>query len=222
MDLIYKVISIICKNAIEYFTKNGYTVFRNQKCRKDTKYFMRMRKKKNSEARLEACAELIINTPDDLEAYRDRFPVCLEIGCGKGGFIRDTAKRHPDRLFIAAELQTSAIITALENSKAAELTNVRFMNVNAMNLGEFFKKGEVKEIYLNFSDPWPKKGHTKRRLTYRDFLNVYKNILSDDGVIKMKTDNDGLFEFSLEEFKECGWTLDKMRAIKEKPIKKRS
>ncbi len=171
---------------------------------------MRMRKKKNSEARLEACAELIINTPEEMENYRNRFPVYLEIGCGKGGFIRDTAKRYPDRLFIAAELQTSAIITALENSKAAELDNVRFINANAMNLGEYFKKGDVKEIYLNFSDPWPKKGHTKRRLTYRAFLNVYKNILADDGKIIMKTDNDGLFEFSLEEFTECGWSLDKV------------
>ncbi len=171
---------------------------------------MRMRKKKNSEARLEACAELIINSPEEIESYRGRFPVYLEIGCGKGGFIRDTAKRYPDRLFIAAELQTSAIITALENSKAAELDNVRFINVNALCLGEYFSKGDVKEIYLNFSDPWPKKGHTKRRLTYRAFLDVYKNILADDGKIIMKTDNDGLFEFSLEEFRECGWSLDKV------------
>ncbi|MBE6619667.1 MAG: tRNA (guanosine(46)-N7)-methyltransferase TrmB [Ruminococcaceae bacterium] len=169
---------------------------------------MRMRKKKNSEARLEACADLIISSPEEMESYRDKFPVYLEIGCGKGGFIRDTAKRYPDRTFIAAELQTSAIITALENSKAAELGNVRFINTNALMLGEYFKKGDVKEIYLNFSDPWPKKGHTKRRLTYRAFLNVYKNVLSPDGRIVMKTDNDGLFEFSLEEFTTCGWTLE--------------
>ncbi len=168
---------------------------------------MRMRKKKNSEARLEACADMIIKSPEDMSEYKDKFPVCLEIGCGKGGFIKEKARRAPDTLFVGAELQTSAIITALENSKAAELTNVKFINVNALSLGEYFKKGDVKEIYLNFSDPWPKKGHTKRRLTYRAFLEVYKNILADDGKIIMKTDNDGLFEFSLEEFEACGWKL---------------
>ena len=171
---------------------------------------MRMRKKKNGEARLEACDHLVIHSPEEMELYSEKLPVCLEIGCGKGGFIRDTAKRNPDRFYIAAELQTSAIITALENSNAAELDNVRFINVNALELGQYFKKGDIKEIYLNFSDPWPKKGHTKRRLTYRSFLDVYKSILAEDGYIVMKTDNDQLFEFSLEEFSENGWTLERV------------
>lgn len=169
---------------------------------------MRMRKKKNGAARMEACAEWLLTTPEDLNAIRERAPFYLEIGCGKGGFITATAKANPDRYYIAVELVSDALVTALERAKAEEIPNLRFVNLNAKNLGEWFRPGEVAELYLNFSDPWPKKGHAKRRLTHRDFLAVYRPLLAEGGKICMKTDNVGLFDFSLEEFPEAGWRLE--------------
>ncbi|MGM9647663.1 MAG: tRNA (guanosine(46)-N7)-methyltransferase TrmB [Eubacteriales bacterium] len=169
---------------------------------------MRMRKKKNGAARMEACADWLLKTPEDLTALQEHAPFYLEIGCGKGGFITATAKANPDRFYIAVELVSDALVTALERAKAEEIPNLRFVNLNAKNLCEWFAEGEIAEIYLNFSDPWPKKGHAKRRLTYRDFLAVYKSLLADGGKICMKTDNVGLFDFSLEEFTEAGWRLE--------------
>ena len=169
---------------------------------------MRMRKKKNGAARMEACAQWLLTCPEDLNAIREKAPFYLEIGCGKGGFITATAKANPDRFYIAVELVSDALVTALERAKAEEIPNLRFVNLNAKNLGEWFSPGEVAEIYLNFSDPWPKKGHAKRRLTHRDFLAVYRPLLAEGGKICMKTDNVGLFDFSLEEFPEAGWRLE--------------
>lgn len=171
---------------------------------------MRMRKKKNGEARVAACAELLINEPSDIDAYREYFPIELEIGCGKGGFICETATRNPDKFYIAVELSTDALITALERAKREEIGNIRFMNVNAARLGEFFHSGDISVIYLNFSDPWPKKGHAKRRLTYRSFLELYKSILTADGKLCFKTDNRPLFDFSVEELGEMGWRIEKL------------
>lgn len=169
---------------------------------------MRMRKKKNGAARIEACADWLLRTPEDLLELKGNAPFYLEIGCGKGGFITATAMANPDRFYIAVELVSDALVTALERAKEAEIPNLRFVNLNAKNLGEWFSPGEIKEIYLNFSDPWPKKGHAKRRLTHRDFLAVYRPLLGADGRICMKTDNVGLFDFSLEEFPEAGWRLE--------------
>lgn len=169
---------------------------------------MRMRKKKNGASRMEACADWLLKTPEDLAAIKENGPFYLEIGCGKGGFITETAKVNPDRFYIAVELVADALVTALERAKEDNIPNLRFANLNAKTLGEWFAQGEVAEIYLNFSDPWPKKGHTKRRLTHRDFLAVYQSILAKDGKICMKTDNVGLFDFSLEEFPEAGWRLE--------------
>ena len=168
---------------------------------------MRMRKKKNGEARINACADYLIRTPDD-EGFRSMLPAELEIGCGKGRFICETAKLNPDKKYIAVELSTDALITALENASSQEIPNVRFINLNARELCTYFKKGDVKTIYLNFSDPWPKARHAKRRLTYRSFLALYKEFLPEDGRICFKTDNRPLFDFSLEEFKECGWRVE--------------
>jgi tRNA (guanine-N7-)-methyltransferase len=169
-----------------------------------------MRKKKNGAARMEACAQWLLTTPEDLNAIRERAPFYLEIGCGKGGFITATAKANPDRFYIAVELVSDALVTALERAKAEEIPNLRFVNLNAKNLGEWFHPGEVAELYLNFSDPWPKKGHAKRRLTHRDFLAVYRPLLAEGGKICMKTDNVGLFDFSLEEIEAMGLTLNAM------------
>lgn len=171
---------------------------------------MRMRKKKNGPARLAACAEYLLTDPADLEVYRECFPVELEIGCGKGSFICETAVRHPDRFYIAVELSTDALITALERAKREEIPNLRFINLNAAKLREYFSKGDVSVLYLNFSDPWPKSGHTKRRLTYRSFLELYRSILSNDGKLCFKTDNRPLFDFSVEELTETGWRIEKL------------
>ena len=164
---------------------------------------MRMRKKKNQEERVEACAALMIHNREELLSYRDKFPCELEIGCGKGGFICQMAERHPDRFYIALEVSTGALITAMERCVAAGIENIRFINANAVTLTDIFQKGEVAKIYLNFSDPWPKARHAKRRLTYRSFLELYRSILPENGVIEFKTDNRALFDFSLEEFAFC-------------------
>ena len=164
---------------------------------------MRMRKKKHGTQRLENCAEIIINSKEELLAL----PVSVEIGCGKGGFICELAKRNPDKNYIAIERVPDVALLAAEKALAAGITNVRFIVGDARILPEFFSKGDVERIYLNFSDPWPKKGHFKRRLTYRAFLDTYKSILCDEGSIIFKTDNRPLFDFSLEEFVFSGFEL---------------
>lgn len=164
---------------------------------------MRMRKKKNQEARVNACDALMIHGREELLTYKEHFPCALEIGCGKGGFICQLAKRNPDRFYIALEVSTGALITAMERAISEKIENIRFINANATMLGDLFQKGEIDRIYLNFSDPWPKARHYKRRLTYRSFLELYRSILTDDGAIEFKTDNRALFDFSLEEFEAC-------------------
>ena len=99
------------------------------------------------------------------------------------------------------------MVMAMEKAKNAELTNVVFADIDAEKLGEVFEENELSEIYLNFSDPWPKKKHAKRRLTYRSFLELYRRILSQDGIVYFKTDNRPLFDFSLEEMAECGYKM---------------
>jgi tRNA (guanine-N7-)-methyltransferase len=164
---------------------------------------MRMRKKKHGAERLEACSEYLLDK-DNIE-YKDS--MMLEIGCGKGAFILETARRAPDTQFIAMELVSDVALLAAEKIKSEEVSNVKFLVANAKTVDEIFKEGSFDRIYLNFSDPWPKAGHKKRRLTYRDYLEKYKRILKDGGAIFFKTDNRGLFDFSLEEFKECGFEL---------------
>ena len=164
---------------------------------------MRMRKKKNQDGRLLACRDLMLTTREEILEYQKYFPCELEIGCGKGGFICQMAQRHPDKFYIALEVSSGAIITAMERCIAEGIENVRFININATHIPELFQKGEISKIFLNFSDPWPKARHAKRRLTYRTFLEMYRSILPDDGVIEFKTDNRPLFDFSLEEFEFC-------------------
>lgn len=169
---------------------------------------MRARKKKNREKRVEACADLLITEPAEMETYKEKGPFELEIGCGKGGFICEKAKREPHKQFFAVELVTDVLVTALEKAREENIENLKFLNINAIRLPEFFSEGAVSVIYLNFSDPWPKARHYRRRLTYRDFLGIYKRILDRDGVIEMKTDNDGLFDFTLEELPEAGFAIN--------------
>ena len=171
---------------------------------------MRMRKKKNGERRIEACSEYLVSEPiSDLAAlFGNNNEVHVEIGCGKGNFVCGMSKAYPDVNFLAVEKVRDVCCIALEKAKAAseerESDNVRFYIGDANSLCELLPPHSVDCIYLNFSDPWPKKGHTKRRLTYRGFLEIYRKLLKEGGVLKLKTDNVGLFDFSLEEFEALG------------------
>ncbi|MGM0838176.1 MAG: tRNA (guanosine(46)-N7)-methyltransferase TrmB [Bacillota bacterium] len=134
-------------------------------------------------------------------------PIHIEVGTGKGTFITEMAKANPEINYIGIELFESVIVKALERAVEADIPNVKLLNVDAKKLTEMFEKGEVNQVYLNFSDPWPKGRHEKRRLTYKDFLDLYKTVLVEQGEIHFKTDNRGLFEYSLMSFSSYGLLL---------------
>lgn len=168
---------------------------------------MRMRKKKNCAVRMEKCSDIWIKNPEEYkgkwaEVFGNDNPVHIEIGCGKGNFVVGMAKLHPDVNFIAIEKVEDVLVMAMEKAIAAELTNVLFMDMDAERIEEFFEFGEIKRIYLNFSDPWKKNKQAKRRLTHKRFLDRYKKVLKPGDYIWFKTDNKGLFEFSLNSFCE--------------------
>lgn len=135
-------------------------------------------------------------------------PIHIEIGMGKGQFIMQLAKEHPDINYIGIERYSSVLLRALQKMEVEPLPNIRFLCMDASMITEVFDKEEVAKIYLNFSDPWPKERHAKRRLTSRQFFERYDKILARNGVVEFKTDNDDLFAFSMEEVAEAGWTLD--------------
>ena len=135
-------------------------------------------------------------------------PIHIEIGLGKGQFIMKLAKEHPDINYIGIERYSSVLLRALQKMEIEPLPNIRFLCMDASIITEVFDKEEVAKIYLNFSDPWPKERHAKRRLTSRQFFERYDKILARNGVVEFKTDNDDLFAFSMEEVAEAGWTLD--------------
>ena len=180
---------------------------------------MRMRKKKHGDERILACAELLIEAPETLKddpkkPFADKEKLlCLEIGCGKGNFAVGTTANEHDINLIAMERVRDVCCLALEKAKACKETrpdNLRFIIGNADNLEEWFPEKCLDRIYLNFSDPWPKAGHAKRRLTHRIYLEKYKKLLKDGGLLIFKTDNVGLFDFSLEQFAELGLTVEWM------------
>lgn len=178
---------------------------------------MRMRKKKHGAERISACSDIIIqNTVINSDNVNKIFecdtsrPLWLEIGCGKGGFVSALAAKHPDVNIIALERIADVAMLAMEKCKAAELPNVRFIVGDVSKLWDIFEDGTIDRIYLNFSDPWPKAGHAKRRLTHRRFLEQYRRILNPNGAIFFKTDNRGLFDFSLDEFRDCGFRLENL------------
>ena len=173
---------------------------------------MRMRRKKNGAARLAACEEFIFppDIKDPAEAFGNADPVHLEIGCGKGDFVCGMAEANPDVNFIAIERISDVLMLAAEKAKTKDLKNVKLAVMNAAVLNEKFAPKSISRIYLNFSDPWPKKGYAKRRLTYRAFLDIYKQILTDDGSIFLKTDDENLFDFSIEELTGSGFEITDM------------
>lgn len=144
------------------------------------------------------------------EIFGNTHPVHIEVGMGKGRFIMDMARLHPENNYIGIEMYDSVLLRAVQKREQLEeeIPNLYFVRMDARILPEVFEKGEVGRIYLNFSDPWPKERHAKRRLTSRQFLERYSEILLPQGRVEFKTDNRGLFEFSLEEVKEAGWKLE--------------
>ena len=173
---------------------------------------MRMRKKPNLDVRMENCSDLLIASPEENRGiwstlYPNFSEIRLEIGCGKGRFTADMAEKNPDVLFLAVEKVQSAMVMAMERIQSAGLTNVRFIDADAANLGTFLSGGEISIIYLNFCDPWPKSRDAKFRLTAPSFLRSYADILPVGGVIHFKTDNLPLFEWSKTMFENEGWNL---------------
>ena len=186
---------------------------------------MRMRRKRNFDARMEACGDLllaqgsngILNMKEAAENFRalvdfekefgNSNPVALEIGCGKGGFVCALAKKQPGVNFLALEKMSNVILTPMEDIKKEGVENIRFLNIRAECLPCYIPEGRLDCIYLNFSTPLPKLGYATQRLTHRNFLNVYKKLLKKGGKIIQKTDDRDFFEFSMEEYTACGFAL---------------
>lgn len=143
-----------------------------------------------------------------LTIFGNQNPIHIEIGMGKGKFIMALARQNPRINYVGIEKYSSVLLRALQKMEAEPLENIRFIRMDAENICEMFDIQEVSKIYLNFSDPWPKDRHAKRRLTSRQFFERYRKILSSSGTVEFKTDNTALFDFSLEEVKEAGWKLD--------------
>lgn len=175
---------------------------------------MRLRKKPWIEKALPEviAAGMLIN--DGMECCRghwqERFPgkeLCLEIGCGKGGFITGMARIHPEKAFIGIETQSDIAYYPAKKAMETGLGNVVIISGNAAFMEDWFAPGEVRTLYLNFSDPWPKAKQAKRRLTHRNFLGLYYKLLGPGGRLFFKTDNRKLFDFSVEEFRAFGMEI---------------
>ena len=175
---------------------------------------MRLKKIKDSDKIVRECKNFI----DDPEKHKNNWnkvfnntnPIEIEIGMGKGDFLISKALNNPNINYIGIEKYDSVLVYVKRKLDELNLENIKIINIDASNLLDVFGK-EISKIYLNFSDPWPKKRHTKRRLTYESFLNIYDQVFVNQNVnIEMKTDNDDLFEYSLESFKEHGYEINKI------------
>ena len=185
---------------------------------------MRMRRKRNLEARVEACGHILLargkpcrNLKEAAETFRalldfravfgnDR-PVELEVGCGNGGFIAELARRAPQKNYLAVELCTNVALTAMERIVKEGIPNVRFLNIPAEILACYIPPHSVERIYLNFSTPLPEAGRERQRLTSDRFLAIYKTLLKEGGEIVQKTDSAPFFEYSLRKFRENGFAV---------------
>jgi tRNA (guanine-N7-)-methyltransferase len=194
-----------------------------------------MHKKGHLEERLAACSDILLSA--DLQdknmknaalqkeylplsqIFKNNNPVHLEIGCGKGRFVIEMAKRFRDVNFVAVEKISNVIIEAVEGAKKEGLTNVYFLNCAAEVLLKYFQDAGVERIYLNFSNPLPKKGFTKQRLTHSRFLEIYRHILKPNGEIWQKTDSKDFYEFSCESYLACGYEIvEKCEDLKNNPF----
>lgn len=173
---------------------------------------MRMRNKPWAQQYLEANPQIVILDGKQHQGrwqqlFDNKQPIHIEIGTGKGRFITEMAKANPHINYIGLELQKNVIVSVLEKALTDNITNLKLINDNASSLTEMFAENEIDRLYLNFSDPWPKTKHAKRRLTHPNFLTLYKTILSPLGEIHFKTDNQGLFEYSLHSLSTYGMAL---------------
>lgn len=173
---------------------------------------MRLRNIKGAD---EAVANSIycIQNPAELKGSWNVFfsnsnPIHIEIGMGKGQFIMELARQNPQINYIGIERYTSVMLRALQKMEMEPADNLRFLCVDAKTLADIFSPEEIDRIYLNFSDPWPKDRHAKRRLTSGNFMELYRQFLKSDGRLEFKTDNRDLFNFSLEEIPRAGWHID--------------
>ncbi|WP_461239490.1 tRNA (guanosine(46)-N7)-methyltransferase TrmB [Paucilactobacillus sp. N302-9] len=174
---------------------------------------MRVRNKAWAQPLLDEHPDFVTQTPEQLIGkWQARFeqtqPLQVEIGTGKGQFIIGMAKAHPDINFVGIEIQKSVIAAAVKLALPENLPNLQFAYGSGESVTTYFANGEVDQIFLNFSDPWPKTRHAKRRLTYKTFLHDYQQVLKPGGHIEFKTDNMGLFEFSLQSLNNYGMQFD--------------
>jgi len=174
---------------------------------------MRLRNKPWAEDFIAAHPHIVIPNPEDFkgnwnEVFHNDNPLHIEVGTGRGQFVTGMAKANPEINYIGIELYDSVIVSALENAiEAGTLPNLKLLKVNGEEMAKFFGKNDVSRVYLNFSDPWPKIRHAKRRLSHEKFLKLYESVLIDNGEVHFKTDNRGLFEFSLMSMSEYGMLL---------------
>ena len=173
---------------------------------------MRLRNVKGSREQI-AANEYTIKDAEQIKGrwkdyFQDGKPIQLEIGMGKGKFLMRLAEKNPHIHYIGIEKYSSVLVRALEKMEENPLENLHFIRMDAENIVNVFEKGEVDQIYLNFSDPWPKDRHARRRLPSKEFLARYDQILVPDGKVEFKTDNRGLFDFALEQREIAGWNLD--------------
>lgn len=173
---------------------------------------MRLRNKPWAKDTLLAHPEMVIQNAAEWKGrWHERFgndnPIHIEIGSGKGQFVSQMAKQNPNINYIGIEIQTSVIVVALEKALSVEVPNLQLLHIDGGTVTDYFSEGEVSRIYLNFSDPWPKKRHAKRRLTHEFFLKAYEQVLPPAGELHFKTDNRGLFEYSLASFSQFGLIL---------------
>ena len=172
---------------------------------------MRLRHIPGAEEAIEQ-SPYVIQEPKEMKGkwdsvFGNRNPIHIEVGMGKGRLIMELAQRNPQINYIGIERYSTVLLKALQKREQLPVSNICFMCIDAKELGEIFEKGEVEKIYLNFSDPWPKDRHAKRRLTSPQFMAVYDQVLAEDGDVEFKTDNRGLFDYSLESIPEAGWKV---------------
>ena len=173
---------------------------------------MRVRNRKGATELLEAHPQYVILNPADAkgrwqEIFGNDHPIHVEVGSGKGAFVSGMAKANPEINYIGIDIQKSVLSYALDKVLATDVPNIKLLWVDGSDLTDYFEDGEIDRLYLNFSDPWPKKRHEKRRLTYQSFLATYQQILPENGEIHFKTDNRGLFEYSVVSFSQYGMKL---------------
>ena len=176
---------------------------------------MRQRNIKNLDQKIRRNSTFLVTDPESCrgrwrEVFGNNAPVYLEIGCGKGRFIALRAAAFPEKNFIAVEGQSNVALRALQKAEICHFDNLRIFIDYVDDLGRYFEPGELAGIYLNFSDPCPKARHAKRRLTYREKLKNYRSVMSPEGIIEFKTDNDGLFAFTIDEIRNAGFSIWEM------------